>query len=196
MRPFLLAVSVLSFAASAAHAGVCPALSPDQAAVEVRTAFDAWDQAVKRRDIEQTMAIFSESLHFQFQGSPDFGYARLQAIYEAGFARENAPQWHPIVENVIASPDMVTLFNEWKLIPAGGGDPIKEYRGVDVFQREGDCAWRVTASLNYADGSVVAVSPGGARSPGPATVESDRDHPRIAFRDVAKRDLDFVFGHH
>ena len=188
-------ILLASAAALPAYADVCPALSADEAAVEVRTAFDAWDQAVKRKDLDQTMAIFSQSLRFQFQGSPDFGYARLQTIYASGFARENAPQWHPIVENLIASPDMVTLFNEWKLIPAGGGDPIKEYRGVDVFQRESDCAWRVTASLNYADSSVVSVSPGGVHSPGPATVESDHERARIAFREVTTRDLDFVFGH-
>lgn len=197
MRSILATCVLLSSAAALpVHADTCPALTGDQAAAEVRAAFDAWDQAVKRKDLEQTMAIFSQNLHFQFQGAPDFGYARLQSVYASGFARENAPQWHPIVENVLASPDMVTLFNEWKLIPAGGGDPLKEFRGVDVFQREGDCVWRVTASLNYADSSVVAVSPGGAHSPGPATVESDRDRPRVAFRDATTRDLDFVFGHH
>ena len=195
MRRIHLVLAVLAVATSTARADVCPAVSSDQAATDVRAAFDAWNEAVMRKDLEKTMAIFSQSLHFQFQGAPDFGYARLQTVYESSFSRENSPQWHPIVENIIATPEMVTLFNEWQLIPAGGGEPLKEYRGVDVFQREGDCAWRVTASLNYADSSVVATSPG-HNAPGPATVAKDRERPRVAFREVMPRDLDYVFGHH
>jgi ketosteroid isomerase-like protein len=173
------AVLVALAAASPAWADACPAQSGDQAASEVRAAFAAWNDAVIRKDLEQTMAIFSPSIHFQFQGAPDFGYSRLLAIYTSSFARENAPQWQPVVENVIGSPDMVTLFNEWKLVPAGGGDAIADYRGVDVFQREPDCVWRVVASLNYADKATMALSPGG-HAPGPATVETDTARPRIA----------------
>jgi ketosteroid isomerase-like protein len=173
--------------AAPTFADTCPAVTGDQAAVDVRASFDEWNEAVMHKDLDKTMAIFSQNIHFQFQGSPDFGFARLNEIYASGFARENAPVWHPIVENVIASPGMVTLFNEWKLIPAGGGNPIKEYRGVDVFQREADCVWRVTASLNYADKSVAEVGPnppGG--SIGPAEVNADRSEPLIAARDAGR----------
>ena len=193
----ILACCVLVCSATAlpACAADCPATTADQAAADVRASFDSWNEAVMRKDLDKTMAIFSQAIHFQFQGAPDFGYPRLLEVYRSSFSRENAPQWHPLVENLIASSDMVTLFNEWKLIPAGGGNPIKEYRGVDVFQREGDCIWRVVASLNYADSSTLAISPGG-HSPGPATVDSVKDRPRIAFREPVVRDLDFVFGHH
>jgi ketosteroid isomerase-like protein len=167
---------------ASAHADVCRVLTADQAEAEVRASFYDWNEAVMHKDLDKTMAIFSQSLHFQFQGSSDFGFARLHEIYASNFSRENAPVWHPIVENVIASPDMVTLFNEWKLIPAGGGDPIAEYRGVDVFQREADCAWRVTASLNYADKAALVSSPG-AHSPGPAEVNNGKSPPLIAARD-------------
>jgi ketosteroid isomerase-like protein len=178
--PLLVAL----IATAPAHAGVCPARANEQAAAEVRGAFTAWNEAVLRKDLDKTMAIFSPSLHFQFQGAPDFGYARLREVYSSNFARENAPVWHPVVENVIASSDMVTLFNEWRLIPAGGGDPISEYRGVDVFQREADCVWRVTASLNYADKSALAVSPNPAgRSIGPAQVSTGKSQPLVAARD-------------
>jgi ketosteroid isomerase-like protein len=184
MSPVLPIVLALATAAPAL-ADTCPAVTGDQAAAEVRTSFDKWNEAVMRKDLDETMAIFSQNIHFQFQGSPDFGFARLNEIYASSFARENSPVWHPIVENVIASPDMVTLFNEWKLIPAGGGAPLKEYRGVDVFQREADCVWRVTASLNYADRSVAAVGPNTRDgSMGPAEVDAGRSHhPLIAARD-------------
>jgi ketosteroid isomerase-like protein len=168
-------------AAASAHADACRVQTADQAEAEVRTSFYDWNEAVMRKDLDKTMAIFSQSLHFQFQGAPDFGFVRLHEVYASNFARENAPVWHPIVENVMASPEMVTLFNEWKLIPAGGGDPISEYRGVDVFQREADCVWRVTASLNYADKAALVSSPG-AHSPGPAQVNNGKSHPLIAAR--------------
>jgi len=185
LSPLFIAI----LAASPARADVCPARTSEQAAAEVRAAFDSWNEAVMRKDLEQTMAIFSTALHFQFQGAPDFGYVRLHEIYSTNFARENAPVWHPIVENVMASPDMVTLFNEWKLIPAGGGDPLREYRGVDVFQREADCVWRVTASLNYADKSALALSPNPAgNSIGPASVSARKTQPLVAAHDSKARD--------
>jgi ketosteroid isomerase-like protein len=184
MRSILVSALLIGAAASAtAHADTCRAQTADQAAAEVRASFNDWNEAVMRKDLDKTMAIFSQSLHFQFQGAPDFGFARLHEVYASNFARENAPVWHPIVENVMASPEMVTLFNEWKLIPAGGGDPISEYRGVDVFQREADCVWRVTASLNYADKAALVSSPGN-HSPGPAQVNSGKSHPLIAASDA------------
>jgi ketosteroid isomerase-like protein len=179
--PILMALALSAAAPTASGAAACPDLSAEEAAAHVRAAFDAWNEAVMRKDIDRTMAIFSPSIRFQFQGSPDFGYARLLAVYSENFARENAPEWHPVVENVIGSPQMVTLFNEWKLVPAGGGDPIAEYRGVDVFLREDDCAWRVTASLNYADKATLALGPG--RSIGPAEVSNEAPQPRVAARD-------------
>jgi hypothetical protein len=93
---------------------------------------------------------------------------------------------------VVGSPQMVTLLTEWKLMPVAGGDAIAEFRGVDIFQRESDCAWRIAVSLNYVDAATLAPSPKG-RSP--ATVRSDNAHPRIAWREPVVRDLDFVFGH-
>jgi len=183
-----------SVASLPTYGDTCRAQTADEASAQVQAAFAAWNEAVVHRDLEKTMAIFSQSLRFQVQGSPDFGYPRLRENYSTSYARENSPLWQGFVESVISSTQMVSLFTEWKLLPEGGGDPLKEYRGVDVFQRESDCAWRVVASLNYADGSTIAGSPGG-HSPGPATVDSARALPWIARRESVVRDLDFVFGH-
>jgi ketosteroid isomerase-like protein len=196
MRPIPACYALLcSVACLPAFGDTCPAQSADEASAQVQAAFATWNEAVVHKDLDKTMAIFSQSLRFQVQGSPDFGYPRLLANYTANYARDNPPLWQGFVESVISSTEMVSLFTEWKLLPEGGGDPLKEYRGVDVFQREGDCAWRIVASLNYADGSTVA---GGSRdySPGPATVDSAKARPRIALRESVVRDLDFVFGHH
>jgi ketosteroid isomerase-like protein len=176
------------------YAASCPSQTAEESSAQAQAAFAAWNDAVRHKDLEQTMAIFSPSIHFQVQGSPDFGYSRLLANYTASYARENAPQWQGFVESVIGSPEMVTLLNEWKLMPLEGGDAIKEYRGVDVFQREKDCAWRIVVSLNYMDASTIAPRPEG-QSPGPATVRTDKTHPRIAGRaPPVVHDLDFVFG--
>jgi len=187
---FVFLLAALAVAATA-HADACPVQTTEQAAAEVRALFSDWNEAVLRKDLDRTMAIFSPSLHFQFQGSPDFGYVRLQEVYSANFARENAPVWHPVVEKLIASPDIVTLFNEWKLIPAAGGDPISEFRGVDVFQRETDCVWRITASLNYADKSALAQVPQPAgHSIGPAQVSTETSRPRVASRNAEQSKID------
>lgn len=164
-------VLLFAGAVNPAPAQSCTAVAPAQAADEVRAAFAAWDEAVMRKDLEKTMAIFSPNIHFQFQGAPDFGYAHLLSIYKSNFAREDAPIWHPLVENVIGSADMVTLFSEWKLIPPGGGEAIADYRGVDVFQRDAACAWRVVASLNYADKQTISIAPRG-QGVGPAQVNA------------------------
>jgi ketosteroid isomerase-like protein len=165
----------LSIAPLAASGQTCPAQTADEAATEVRTSFDAWLQAVEHRDLEKTMAIFSSSLRFQYQGVPDFGYDHLQAIYQADFSRKDSPSWHPTIENTIASPTLVTLFGEWTLMPAKGDEAITHNRGVDVFQREADCVWRVVASLNYADKRSVAVDSRERRSP--AEAKHDKLHP-------------------
>ena len=89
-----------------------------------------------------------------------------------------ATRWHissHTIENTIASPTLVTLFGEWTLMPAKGGDAITHNRGVDVFQREADCVWRVVASLNYADKRSVAVDSQDRRSP--AEVKHDKLQP-------------------
>jgi ketosteroid isomerase-like protein len=196
MRPILARCAlVLSAAVLPAHGATCPVETADASTAQVQAAFAAWNDAVRRKDLEKTMAIFSQSIRFQVQGSPDFGYPRLLANYTASYARENAPQWQGFVESVIGSPEMVTLLSEWKLMPVGGGDAIREYRGADIFQRESDCAWRIVVSLNYVDASTIAQSPEG-HSPGPATVRSDTVHPRIAGRERVARDLDFVFRFH
>jgi ketosteroid isomerase-like protein len=167
---------VLASIATAADAQTCPAMDANRAADEVRAAFTTWDAAVLHKDIEKTMAIFSPSVRFQFQGAADFGYAHLLSIYKYNFARENAPVWRPNVEAVIGSADMVSLFGEWKLMPAGGGDAIADYRGVDIFQRDAGCTWRVVASINYSDKPTLALNPPGQRM-SPAQVSTDPAAP-------------------
>ena len=169
MKPSLLLFGLSSFIAPlAASAQTCPAQTAEEAATEVRSSFNAWLQAVEHHDLEKTMAIFSSSLRFQYQGVPDFGYDHLLSIYQAEFSRPDAPIWRPNIENTIASPTLVTLFGEWTLTPAKGGDAITHNRGVDVFQREADCVWRVVASLNYSDKRSVAVDSQDRRSPAEA----------------------------
>lgn len=180
--PLLFGLS-LFIAPLAASAQTCPAQTADEAAAEVRSSFNAWLQAVEHRDLEKTMAIFSTSLRFQYQGVPDFGYDHLQAIYQADFSRPDAPIWRPNIENTIASPTLVTLFGEWTLMPAKGGDAITHNRGVDVFQREADCVWRVVASLNYADKRSVAVDTRDRRSP----AEVKHQKPQPAHTDAIAR---------
>jgi len=196
MRPILARCAfVLSAAALPVFGATCPATTADESSARVQDAFAAWNDAVRQKDLGKTMAIFSQAIHFQVQGSPDFGYPRLLANYTESYARENSPQWLGFVESVIGSPDMVTLLSVWKLMPVGGGDAIREYRGADIFQRESDCAWRIVVSLNYVDAATITQGPEG-QTPGPATVRSDKAHQRIAWREPVVRDLDFVFGHH
>ena len=165
MRPILASCALVCAAAvSAAQGATCPEQTADESSAQAQAAFAAWNDAVRHKDLERTMDVFSQSIRFQVQGSPDFGYPRLLANYTASYARENAEQWQGSIESVVGSPQMVTLLTEWKLMPVAGGDAITEYRGVDVFQRESDCAWRIAVSLNYVDAATVAPSPKG-RSP-------------------------------
>ena len=164
--------TALFFLVAAAAASACPTVDANRAADEVRAAFLVWDDAVVHKNLDKAMAIFSPTIHFQFQGAADFGYAHLRSIYQANFTRENAPVWRPTIEGVIASPELVNLFSDWKLVPATGGAPVADYRGVDVFQRDADCVWSVTASLNYADKAVTNdATP--RRTIGPAQVRND-----------------------
>jgi ketosteroid isomerase-like protein len=186
-------VLVSALGVTPAHGANCPVQTADESSAQAQAAFTAWNDAVRHKDLEKTMGVFSQSIHFQVQGSPDFGYRRLLANYTESYARENVAQWQGFIESVVGSPQMVTLLTEWKLMPVGGGDAITEYRGVDIFKRESDCAWRIAVSLNYVDAATIEQTP---RGRSPATVQSDKEHPRIAWREPVVRDLDFVFGHH
>ena len=195
MRMILAGCALACAAAACPARGVaCPAETVAEASSQVQVAFAGWNDAMRSRDVEKTMAVFSQSLRFQVQGTPDFGYLRMLANAKASYSRENAPQWQGFIESLIGSAEMVTLFTKWRLMPADGGDAIMEYRGADVFRRESDCAWRIVASLNYVDTATAGLSPDG-HSPGPATVKSDKAPLRIAWREPVVRNLDFVFGH-
>lgn len=196
MRPIIAGCALACWAvALPALAGTCPAETVEEATSQVQAAFADWNAAMRNKELEKTMAIFSESLRFQVQGVPDYGYPRMLANARASFSREKAPLWQGSVESLIGSAEMVTLFSKWTLTPADGGETIMEYRGADVFQRESDCAWRIVASLNYVDAATAGLTPEG-ESPGPATVRSEKPPLQIAWREPAVRDLDFVFGHH
>ena len=194
MRPILsTCVLVCALAVMPARGATCPEQTADESSAQAQAAFAAWNDAVRHKDLEKTMGVFSQSIRFQVQGSPDFGYPRLLANYTASYARESTEQWRGFIERVVGSPQMVTLLTEWKLMPVAGGDAIAEYRGDDVFRQESDCAWRIAVSLNYVDAATMEQSPKG-RSP--ATVRSDNAQPRVAWREPVVRALDFVFGHH
>jgi ketosteroid isomerase-like protein len=177
-----------------AHGAACPEQTADESSAQAQAAFAAWNDGIRHKDLEKTMAVFSQSINFQIQGSPDFGYPILLAKYTASYAREDSAQWQGFIERVIDSPQMVTLLTTWKLLPVGGGEAISEFRGADILRRESDCAWRIAASLNYVDAATIFQGPEG-HSPGPATVRSDKAQQRIAWRESVVRDLDFVFGH-
>ena len=82
MRPTLACCAlVCSLSSLPAYGDSCPAQTADEASALVQAAFAAWNEAVVEKDLEKTMAIFSQSLRFQVQGSPDFGYPRLFANY-------------------------------------------------------------------------------------------------------------------
>src|SRR5262249_39790304 len=146
-----LCVLLAAAAALPAHAAGCPAQTTDESTAQVRAVFATWNEAGRQKDLEKTMALFSRSIRFQVQGSPDLGYSRLFPNYTSSYARENAPQWQGSVEDVVGSAEMVTLLTEWKPMPWNTGSATREYRGANVFQRESDCVWRITVSLNYVD---------------------------------------------
>lgn len=196
MRPILSSCALVgAIAVMPAHGATCPEQTADESSAQAQAAFAAWNDAVRHKNLEKTMDVFSQSIRFQIQGLPDSGYPHLLAKYTAAYAREDGVQWQGFIENVVGSPQMVTLLTVWKLMPVEGGDAVSEYRGVDVFQRESDCAWRIAVSLNYVDAKTISHRPEGI-SPGPATVRSDNAQPKIAWREPVVRDLDFVFGHH
>lgn len=189
MRPILASLAlVFAAATSPAPGATCPEQTAEESSAQAQAAFAAWNDAVRHKDLEKTMAVFSQSINFQVQGSPDFGYPRLLANYAASYAREESAQWQGFIERVVDSPQMVTLLTKWKLMPVAGGDAINEFRGADIFRREGDCAWRIAASLNYVDAATIFQGPEG-HSPGPATVRSDKAQPRVARREPVVRDL-------
>jgi ketosteroid isomerase-like protein len=124
-----------------------------RAAGQVASTFERWVAAYGKGDLESTMAIFDPGVVFEFQGSPDQGYAELRKGYVADFAaRAPGTVWAPQIEEIYADGKLAFVRSRWELkVTLGGKTIVKERnRSIDVFRHSAD-GWKIIRSLNYPD---------------------------------------------
>jgi len=136
---------MLSLLTAAALAAQCPPPSSRQ----VRNSLVNWLEAYRARDLVGTMAIFDPAVRFQFQGTPDQGWADLRKGYQKRFAATASSEWRPLWEQVMVSGPLAIAFATWSEHVAGSPKPRAVYRAVDALRRGKDCRWRIVRSVNY-----------------------------------------------
>ncbi|HKA52179.1 MAG TPA: DUF4440 domain-containing protein [Candidatus Binatia bacterium] len=138
-------------------AGGIPALSsPPEAGVpvEIRRALEQWPRDFNAKDAPGVCGLFAPDLVASYPGQPDRGYDGMCRQLTAALEnREKTFHYEaPQIEDILVSGDLAVVRLVWTLSITGHDAParvtIKE-RGIDVFTRQKDGAWKISISHAY-----------------------------------------------
>jgi uncharacterized protein (TIGR02246 family) len=124
------------------------------AEAEVRAALAAWPRDFAAQRTAAVCGLFAPDAVLSYPGSSDRTYADACAQFSALFA---APDRHfayapPEIEQVLVDRDTVVVRLIWTLtVTDASGRTLEVVRekGVDVFRRQADGAWRIRVSHAY-----------------------------------------------
>ena len=138
-----------------------PALSvsPEASApTEIRTALEKWPRDFDAKDAPGVCGLFAPDLVASYPDQPDKNYDTM--CKQLTTALENPEKTFRYdaqqIEEILASGDLAVVRLIWTLritdpnVP--GGLTIKE-RGIDVFTRQKNGAWKISISHAYPDPS-------------------------------------------
>ena len=140
-------VAMVFALAVAALQGTAPA-TPCGGQTGIRTTYESWMDAYRRRDLAGTMAIFSRDVQFSFQGSPDARYGDLKASYQREFSGKAGSRWVPTYDSVSAGGNLGVMIGRWRLMR--NDKEIVRNRGVDILRCDGG-NWSIVRSMNYTE---------------------------------------------
>jgi ketosteroid isomerase-like protein len=137
--------------------GEIPALSASPEAgvpAEIRRALEKWPGDFNAKDAPGVCGLFAPDLVASYPGQPDRNYDGMCRQLTA--ALENPKKtFHyeaPQIEGILVSGDLAVVRLVWTLSitdrDAPAGTTIKE-KGIDVFTRQQDGAWKISISHAY-----------------------------------------------
>jgi steroid delta-isomerase len=120
-----------------------PAQADDAAAIRAR--LEAWAAAFNAGDAAGACELFAEDLVAIVQGAPDRDKAAACAALEEALTRDDRRLGYaPDVAEVLVWGDHAVVRLTWTLtVEQQGAASRTEERGLDVFRREPDGAWRI-----------------------------------------------------
>jgi len=151
---------VLTCAAGAALTGApAPAAAdtpPDPAAdrAAITRALNAWPGAWARRDAAAICDLFAPDAVLSFPGGPDRTARQACAQFRALTAdrRRSVRYRRPRIESIAVDGDLAAVRLIWTYRIRGAHGRVLERgreKGLDVFARQPDGAWRISVSFAY-----------------------------------------------
>ncbi len=129
-----------------------PLHAQDDPAAAVRAALMQWRDAFNAREVERLCDIFAPDLIVTYQGSPDRGFAAFCRQLETAVADPALDLRYDLaIEEIIPPPDLVVARVTWTLSSsaAGAAPTVQVERGIDIFRRQPDGAWRIARFLAF-----------------------------------------------
>jgi ketosteroid isomerase-like protein len=138
-------------------AGEIPALSASPEAgvpAEIRRALEKWPRDFNAKDAPGVCGLFAPDLVASYPDQPDKNYDGMCRQLTAALKNPEKTFHYeaPQIEDILVSGDLAVVRLVWTLsitdrnVPAGV--TIKE-RGIDVFTRQKDGAWKISISHAY-----------------------------------------------
>jgi steroid delta-isomerase len=144
--PFLIGCALLVL--------TMPARGQEDAADQVRAALTQWREDFNAREIEGLCDIFAPDLVVTYRGAPDRGYTAFCRQLETAVADPALDLRYDLqIEEIIPAGDLVVARVIWTLTSRveGSAPETRTERGMDIFRRQADGAWRIARFIAYDD---------------------------------------------
>lgn len=129
---------------------VGPAAASDEQAI--RDALALWTENFNARRGAEACTLFAPDLRFDYRGAPERGYGEMCAQLKRATAdTERRMRYAADIREVIVEGDIAIVRLVWTLTIEQTGKPdiVSTDRGLDVFRRQPDGAWRIVRYLAY-----------------------------------------------
>lgn len=141
----------LAFAASGAAADTDLDTAAEAA---IRGRLEGWAAAFNARDAAGVCDLFAEDLVSVVPEAPDAGKAAVCDRLARLLARDDRRFGYAVeIEEVLVWGERAAVRLNWTLsVEAGGATETSLERGIDLFRREPDGAWRIMRFIAFTDG--------------------------------------------
>jgi ketosteroid isomerase-like protein len=123
-------------------------------ASQVRAALTRWRDDFNAGKVEPLCDIFAPDLVVTYRGTPDRGYAAFCRQLQTAVADPALDLRYDLeIEEIIPPGVLVVARVIWTLTSrVEGAEPeIQTERGMDIFRRQADGAWRIARFIAYDD---------------------------------------------
>jgi uncharacterized protein (TIGR02246 family) len=123
----------------------------DAAAIEAR--LTGWAQAFNARNADGVCELFAGDLISVVPGAPEAGKATVCGRLAVLLAREDARFTYEVdIDEVLVWGDNAAVRLNWTLTVSGGDETgTSVERGIDLFRRDPDGAWRIMRFIAFTD---------------------------------------------